>query len=120
MVDQKTDERVRQEVRERYAQFALEGESCCGGPVSSVDASRLGYSAEDSAAVPTGADMGLGCGNPVAFAKLRPGETVLDLGSGGGIDCFIAARQVGADGRVIGLNASAAIRTRKWLCPPSW
>ena len=111
-----TDDQVRREVRERYAQFAVQGESCCGpgdcGPVNSVDASRLGYTAEDTAAVPAGADMGLGCGNPVALAALQPGETVVDLGSGGGIDCFIAARQVGADGHVIGVDMTPEMLTK--------
>jgi len=64
----------------------------------------LGYSAEDLASVPEGANMGLGCGNPQAIASLRAGETVLDLGSGGGFDCFLAARQVGAAGHVIGVD----------------
>ena len=64
----------------------------------------LGFSADDLTAVPEGADMGLGCGNPNAIASLRPGETVLDLGAGGGFDCFLAARAVGPTGRVIGVD----------------
>jgi SAM-dependent methyltransferase len=67
-------------------------------------ASTLGYTSEESSAAPEGADLGLGCGNPNAIASLREGETVLDLGSGGGFDCFIAARQVGPTGRVIGVD----------------
>jgi ubiquinone/menaquinone biosynthesis C-methylase UbiE len=64
----------------------------------------MGYSKEDLASVPQGANMGLGCGNPVALASLKPGETVVDLGSGGGFDCFLAAKQVGDTGRVIGVD----------------
>ncbi len=77
--------------------------SCCGGSTVS-QSERLGYSAKDLASVPAEADMGLGCGNPTAIGTLRPGETVLDLGSGGGIDCFIASRKVGPQGRVIGVD----------------
>ncbi len=83
--------------------------SCCGpsrapAPAADEHAVRLGYSATDSAAAPPGADLGLGCGNPQAIASLEPGETVLDLGSGAGFDCFLAARQVGRHGRVIGVD----------------
>jgi len=67
-------------------------------------AGTLGYTADQTAAVPDGADLGLGCGNPTAIASLRDGETVLDLGAGGGFDCFIAAHQVGPRGRVIGVD----------------
>ncbi|MHA1112905.1 MAG: arsenite methyltransferase [Alphaproteobacteria bacterium] len=78
--------------------------ACCspGGPADS--ALDMGYDAADLDGIPDGANMGLGCGNPVAIASLAPGETVLDLGSGGGFDCFLAARQVGATGHVIGVD----------------
>jgi SAM-dependent methyltransferase len=69
-----------------------------------MKAHAYGYSAEDTSAVPEGANLGLGCGNPIALASLRPGETVLDLGSGAGFDCFLAARAVGETGRVIGVD----------------
>ena len=69
-----------------------------------MKAQAYGYSAEDTSAVPQGANLGLGCGNPIALASLRPGETVLDLGSGAGFDCFLAARAVGETGRVIGVD----------------
>jgi ubiquinone/menaquinone biosynthesis C-methylase UbiE len=69
-----------------------------------MKAHAYGYSAEDTSAVPQGANLGLGCGNPIALASLRPGETVLDLGSGAGFDCFLAARAVGETGRVIGVD----------------
>ncbi len=79
--------------------------SCCGGPVSATETSqKLGYCAEDLASIPQDANLGLGCGNPTAFASLREGETVLDLGSGAGIDCFMAARKVGEKGQVIGVD----------------
>jgi len=64
----------------------------------------VGYSAEEVGAIPQGSDLGLGCGNPQAIASLKPGETVLDLGCGGGFDCFLAARQVGETGKVIGVD----------------
>ena len=79
----------------------------CGDPTSTAlnaKAHAYGYSAADTTAVPEGANLGLGCGNPIALASLRPGETVLDLGSGAGFDCFLAARAVGETGRVIGVD----------------
>jgi SAM-dependent methyltransferase len=77
-----------------------------------ADQSRmLGYSADDVTGVPDGADMGLGCGNPNAIASLRPGETVLDLGAGGGFDCFLAARAVGPTGKVIGVDMTSDMVT---------
>jgi SAM-dependent methyltransferase len=99
---------VRTAVRDQYASIARsETASCCapGSCGPRPDASlALGYSNEDLAAVPDGANMGLGCGNPQAIASLREGETVIDLGSGGGFDCFLAARKVGPTGRVIGVD----------------
>lgn len=81
------------------------GCSCSETPFDAKDAARaLGYSEDDMNAVPDAANMGLGCGNPLAIAALKPGETVLDLGSGGGFDCFLARRQVGPDGLVIGVD----------------
>ena len=84
----------------------VESTSCCGGTTTTLDlkAHAYGYSAADTNAVPEGANLGLGCGNPIALASLRPGETVLDLGSGAGFDCFLAARAVGETGRVIGVD----------------
>jgi ubiquinone/menaquinone biosynthesis C-methylase UbiE len=73
---------------------------------------KLGYSAEDLASVPEGANMGLGCGNPKGIAALKPGETVLDLGAGGGFDCFLAAKQVGPSGRVIGVDMTPDMVTK--------
>jgi arsenite methyltransferase len=108
MNDETTKDGVRAAVREQYAAVARAGGSSCAptgccGP--SPDASlKLGYSGDDLAAVPDGANMGLGCGNPQAIAALRDGETVLDLGAGGGFDCFLAAKRVGATGRVIGVD----------------
>ncbi len=115
--DTKTDVRdeVRTAVREQYANIARSKDAsctpgCCG---PRADASlKLGYSAEDLAAVPEGANMGLGCGNPQAIAALEPGETVLDLGSGGGFDCFLAAKQVGPTGRVIGVDMTPDMVTK--------
>jgi arsenite methyltransferase len=98
---------IRAMVRDQYgavARGAATGcaPSCCG-PTPTA-AAALGYSPDEQAAIPAGADLGMGCGNPTALAALRPGETVVDLGAGGGFDCFLAARQVGATGRVIGVD----------------
>lgn len=108
-----TADQIRATVREAYGAVASQkrqggcctgggGTACCG-PTGTAS-SRLGYSDDDLAAVPDGADLGLGCGNPQAIAGLMPGERVLDLGSGGGFDAFLAARQVGPTGRVIGVD----------------
>jgi SAM-dependent methyltransferase len=79
--------------------------SCCGPTADPVSKSReMGYSEAELAAVPEGANLGLGCGNPQAIADLKPGETVIDLGSGAGFDCFLAAGQVGITGHVIGVD----------------
>ena len=83
--------------------------SCCGGEHEASYGEKLGYSADELAAAPAGADLGLGCGNPLALASLKPGETVLDLGSGAGFDCFLAARQLAGTGRVIGVDMTAAM-----------
>jgi SAM-dependent methyltransferase len=111
-------DQVREAVRTKYAGVANGASSCCApsptptssccreatasGPVQI--SARLGYSAEELRAAPRGANLGLGCGNPQAIAALQPGERVLDLGSGAGFDCFLAARQVGAQGHVIGVD----------------
>ena len=107
-MNEHSSEEIRALVRKEYGKVAREAEQeqasgCCGGftPLASL---KLGYSPEDVASVPEGANMGLGCGNPQAIAALKPGETVLDLGSGGGFDCFLAAQQVGPNGRVIGVD----------------
>jgi SAM-dependent methyltransferase len=105
MTTERTNDEVRGVVREAYGAVARgKSTGCCGGQPASFDSLALGYTKDDLAAVPDGADLGLGCGNPQAIAALRPGETVLDLGSGGGFDCFLAARQVGEAGRVIGVD----------------
>jgi SAM-dependent methyltransferase len=111
MNEQAKDE-VRAAVREQYGNVARSttGASCCApgscGPGANASLA-LGYTAEDLAQVPDGANMGLGCGNPQAIAALKAGETVLDLGAGGGFDCFLAAKQVGPSGRVIGVDMTA-------------
>lgn len=99
---------MREMVREHYGQVARTdgacgcGPGCCGGgATTSLD---LGYEQAELAGLPQGADMGLGCGTPLAFAALQEGEVVLDLGSGGGIDAFLAGKQVGARGKVIGVD----------------
>ncbi len=111
--DQPSDT-LRQLVREGYTKIAQEtsaggcspGVSCCGSAPQDADklARELGYTVEELQALPEGANMGLSCGNPAALAALKPGEVVLDLGSGGGFDVFIAGRKVGAAGRAIGVD----------------
>ncbi len=103
------DEVVRSAVREHYSQVAQSAAGCCGGGGCNASSLQLGYTEQDLASVPAGADLGLGCGNPHAIAAIRPGETVLDLGSGAGFDCFLAARQVGRDGRVVGVDMTPAM-----------
>jgi len=102
---------VRETVREGYARVAQSGGSCCpqspccgGGDAAEALARQLGYGEAELSALPQGANMGLSCGNPTAIASLKPGEVVLDLGSGGGFDVFIAARRVGPTGRAIGVD----------------
>ncbi len=104
---------VRDVVREKYGEIAegratgcCEPAAGCGCGCSDADgaALQIGYTKQQLAAIPEGADLGLGCGNPLAFAEVAPGETVLDLGSGAGIDCFLAAQAVGPAGRVIGVD----------------
>ena len=95
---------VREEVRRRYGATASGKSACADDCCASTDASALGYSAEDTAAAPEAANLGLGCGNPLAIASLKEGQVVLDLGSGAGFDCFLAARAVGKTGRVIGVD----------------
>ena len=100
-----SSETIREEVRRRYGATAR-GESCCCADEcrNSTCADTLGYSAEQSATVPEAANLGLGCGNPLAIASLQRGQTVLDLGSGAGVDCFLAARVVGPSGTIIGVD----------------
>ena len=110
-------EEIKKAVRDRYADIAIKSgscclpsASCCGGKQTVEMISRdIGYRTEDLQAVPEGANLGLGCGNPVALASLREGETVVDLGAGAGFDCFLAARQVGTGGRVIGVDMTPAM-----------
>ena len=95
---------VREEVRRRYGATASGKSVCADACCTSTSATALGYSAEDAAAAPEAANLGLGCGNPLAIASLKQGQVVLDLGSGAGFDCFLAAGAVGKSGRVIGVD----------------
>ncbi len=109
---------TRDVVRQGYGAIAESGDGCCGGgccgPTMDAGtlAQRIGYSAEEVAALPEGANMGLSCGNPGAIAALRPGEVVLDLGSGGGFDVFLCGPKVGAAGRVIGVDMTPAMLSK--------
>lgn len=111
------ENQIRENVRGSYADVAKASDegtccgpevSCCGvsddNAINTLISTRLGYSQSDLDSVPGGADMGLGCGNPRAIASLKHGDTVLDLGSGGGFDAFLAAQEVGGEGRVIGVD----------------
>lgn len=103
---------IKEKVKEGYGKIAQQGSSCCESTPSCCETSdqaenisrNIGYSDQEMQAVPDGSNLGLGCGNPVALASLKPGETVLDLGSGAGFDCFLAANRVGNTGKVIGID----------------
>ncbi len=112
-----TPDQIRETVRQAYGAIATrQANSCCTGPgccgPAGSTSRQLGYSEDDLASVPDGADLGLGCGNPQAIAALKPGECVLDLGSGAGFDAFLAARQVGSTGRVIGVDMTPEMIAR--------
>ena len=118
-MSQTTNDAIRAAVRDTYSQIALaETNNCCAPADSScctpsalvqLGSEQLGYTAEEMTSVPDGADLGLGCGNPGAIAAMKPGETVLDLGSGAGFDAFLSARAVGAAGHVIGVDMTPAM-----------
>jgi SAM-dependent methyltransferase len=117
--------KLRLTIREGYGRIARRGEaategpdgprrscSCCGDERAGLLAARLGYAAEDVGSLPEGANMGLSCGNPTALAQLREGETLVDLGSGGGFDCFVAGPRLGPRGRAIGVDMTAEMLQR--------
>lgn len=113
-MESQDNDQTRSQVRAAYARVA-EGQDgcavgCCG--MQNGGSLALGYSEQDLASVPEGADLGLGCGNPQAIAALRTGETVLDLGSGADFDCFLAAKRVGREGRVIGVDMTPQMVTK--------
>jgi SAM-dependent methyltransferase len=116
-------EDVKTSVREHYASIAREQTPCCGTaarmssccgstPTPLTVSKAIGYSDQELRAVPEGANLGLGCGNPLAFAALKPGDVVVDLGSGAGFDCFLAAQRVGPEGRVIGVDMTPEMLDR--------
>jgi len=124
-MNQKTHDDIRQHVRNSYAEVAESNNdnngcgvesSCCGvsddEAINTVISTRLGYSTDERDSVPQGADMGLGCGNPRAIASLKPGEVVVDLGSGGGFDAFLAAQEVGESGHVIGIDMTSSMLSK--------
>ena len=116
----KKEEKIKKLVREGYAQIAKSESSCCTpvstccgtGNLAQTISRAIGYSDEELESVPEGANLGLGCGNPVALASLAQGETVLDLGSGAGFDSFLAANKVGQGGRVIGVDMTPEMITK--------
>jgi arsenite methyltransferase len=106
------DEEVKKAVRESYARVAKQASpccssSCCGSSKPEEIGRKIGYTKEDLQAVPLGSNLGLGCGNPTALASIKDGETVLDLGSGAGFDCFLASKMVGPKGKIIGIDMTA-------------
>ena len=116
------NEIIRKTVREGYAEIAKMGSSCCSQPSTCCGTDNattiskgIGYDDDDLHAVPEGANLGLGCGNPVALASLKEGEVVLDLGSGAGFDCFLAAQKVGQNGKVIGIDMTPEMVERARL-----
>lgn len=113
-METRDNDTIRTQVRTAYAKVANGGSGCsvgcCGTQGSGSMA--MGYSSEELTSVPEGANLGLGCGNPQAIAALRPGETVLDLGSGAGFDCFLAAQRVGSTGRIIGVDMTPEMITK--------
>ena len=118
-IDPTAPDELRTLVREKYGAIAEEksagccGQTCgCGGDTATADARALGYTPAEIAAIPDGADLGLGCGAPVAHAGIREGDVVLDLGSGAGMDVFVAARAAGPTGRVIGVDMTPAMLDR--------
>lgn len=111
------EQEIKKAVREGYAQVAKQGSSCCSsmccGTAKPKEISKkVGYSDEELQAVPSGSNLGLGCGNPTALASIKEGETVLDLGSGAGFDCFLASKRVGPNGRVIGVDMTGEMVER--------
>jgi len=118
MAQTTNNEAIVTQVRERYARIAELGDcGCCGGTTAEGAtpeslAKRVGYDAESLAVVPEGANLGLGCGAPIGFLQLAAGETVVDLGSGAGFDAFLAAREVGPTGKVIGVDMTPAMLER--------
>lgn len=114
-MDRPENEAIVERVRERYAGFAEAGGcGCCGSAEATTEdiSRRIGYDGGTLAAIPEGANLGLGCGAPIAVLALREGETIVDLGSGAGIDAFVAAREVGPSGRVIGVDMTPAMLER--------
>lgn len=122
-MNQVKNDEIRQHVRTRYKQIAVENNveascctpsavstSCCG--TSDEVSAKMGYSDQELSAVPQGSNLGLGCGNPQAIASLKPGEVVLDLGSGAGFDCFLASKQVGETGMVFGVDMTPEMVSR--------
>ncbi len=108
-----SDTDLKATVRSAYGKIALDAAARCGDGCGADEASaRIGYSQAELASLPDGANLGLGCGNPIALASLREGDVVLDLGSGAGIDCFLAAQAVGPSGRVIGIDMTPEMLDR--------
>jgi len=109
---------ITEAVRERYSNIAEKSGACCGPSCcdSTVSEMSLGYTEQGLASIPEGANLSLGCGNPTGMADIKVGETVIDLGSGAGIDCFLAAQKVGPSGHVIGIDMIIADPSQRLDC----
>jgi arsenite methyltransferase len=111
------DEEIKKAVRAGYARAVKQSVSCCsstccGNAKPQEISKKIGYAEEEIQAVPEGSNLGLGCGNPIALAAIKAGETVLDLGSGAGFDCFLAAQKVGPEGKIIGVDMTEEMLER--------
>ena len=116
------EEQAHKVVRERYGKIAgskAEPTSCGCGCGTASTSEQIGYTKNELVSVPNGADLSLGCGNPIGFASLKEGETVVDLGSGGGLDCFLAAKKVGPKGKVIGIDMEKSKTCLSQTTPPT-
>lgn len=117
MVEDANDQELKNAVKKGYSRVAKNAASCCssgccGSAKPEHISKKIGYTKEQIGAVPAGSNLGLGCGNPIAYAFLKEGETVLDLGSGAGFDCFLASKIVGPKGKVIGVDMTAEMVAR--------
>jgi len=111
------EQEIKKVVRDRYARVAEQTSSCCtsvccGTAKHEEISKKIGYTTDDLQAAPTGSNLGLGCGNPIALASIKEGETVLDLGSGAGFDCFLASHKVGPKGKIIGVDMTGEMIER--------
>lgn len=119
-ITRQPDKKIRETVRKGYTKIAQDGSGCCGSSTPDKLAAGIGYSSKELELLPEGANMGLSCGNPTAIANLKPGQIVLDLGSGGGFDVFIAAKKLGPNGRAIGVDMTPEMVSKARASTPKF